>query len=221
MDKLLYISEIYEPEGDLKGIPLPIIDRMLYHQTEQGNDINVDIFEESRTVNRMSGGFDWDKTGKVEGNDYWSKILNKLDFRQFYETHPEFIPEDYFSSENPEELFGIHTIEKDMNITQEGDEISKQKEEEEERIQIVKALRKYNEFIEILYMNNIGYEIGYDDHTIYFLLKERISSASLLKIIEDLNKENGELYVDYAEDYMMNKDGFIKHMNHFNGYEPI
>ena len=68
-------------KGQLKDFPKEVVERMLECQAEQGNDIDVQIFEDDRTASAINGGFDWKKT--IEGSEFWIKVIFYRDFSVF------------------------------------------------------------------------------------------------------------------------------------------
>ena len=77
--------ESYIPKGDLKGFPKEIIARMLECQVEQGNKIDVSVFERDNCNSIVKGGFYWPDT--KEGSDFWSEVIRKKDFALFFEEY--------------------------------------------------------------------------------------------------------------------------------------
>jgi hypothetical protein len=58
---------------ELEGVPISIINKMLYYQVEQGNDEDVTIFQNRINASKKYGGFNWYLT--AEGHSFWAKIL--------------------------------------------------------------------------------------------------------------------------------------------------
>ena len=77
--------ENYIPKGDLKGFPREIIARMLECQEEQGNKIDVSVFERDNCNSITKGGFYWPDT--KEGSEFWSEVIRKKDFALFFEEY--------------------------------------------------------------------------------------------------------------------------------------
>lgn len=79
--------ENYIPKGDLIGFPKEIIARMLECQVEQGNKIDVSVFERENCNSIMKGGFYWYDT--KEGSEFWDEVIIKKDFALFFERYPK------------------------------------------------------------------------------------------------------------------------------------
>jgi len=85
--KLKYINQNYIPKGQLEGFPLEIIDKIIEKQVEQGNEANVEVFEDNITIDRDLGGFDWIDT--EEGREFWLKVINNKEFNLFFKKYPK------------------------------------------------------------------------------------------------------------------------------------
>ena len=79
--------ENYVPKGDLIGFPKEIIARMLDCQEEQGNKIDISVFEENKFYGKAEGGFDWNKTKEAEL--FWFKVITEKNFNLFFEKYPK------------------------------------------------------------------------------------------------------------------------------------
>lgn len=60
--------------GQIEGYPIEIVERMLYYQMEQGNQEDVEVFQNKVDSNLKSGGFNWSKS--LEGIGFWSRVIN-------------------------------------------------------------------------------------------------------------------------------------------------
>jgi len=67
-------SNKYKPKGDLEGLPMEIIAIMLFEQVNQGNPLDVSVFESDRNSGSPNGGF----THRVTylGNEFWKTVLD-------------------------------------------------------------------------------------------------------------------------------------------------
>lgn len=75
--------------GDLKGIPAPVVERMLYNQVAQGNKRNIEIFQFRKDTRNRLGGFNWGDTEQEgEGNLFWSEIFNYNNYKLFFNKYP-------------------------------------------------------------------------------------------------------------------------------------
>lgn len=91
----------YKPKGELVGIPIDIIDRMLDNQLAQGNPEDISVFENIRSAGSSTGGFNWSvslernllpKEGMLSvysASSFWDKILDDKNFNVFYELYPK------------------------------------------------------------------------------------------------------------------------------------
>ena len=79
--------ENYEPKGDLKGFPKEIIARMIECQVEQGNKIDVSVFERDNYNSLIKGGFHWPDT--KEGFVFWRDVLQFKNFALYFEKYPK------------------------------------------------------------------------------------------------------------------------------------
>ncbi|MDY3443427.1 hypothetical protein PG616_01015 [Riemerella anatipestifer] len=75
----------YTPKGEIADIPKPIIKRMLEEQKEQGNDIDISVFENRKDVAKSEGGFDWILS--KEGNGFWIKVIKYKLYDSFFEKY--------------------------------------------------------------------------------------------------------------------------------------
>ena len=74
-------------KGQLEGFPREIVDRMLECQVEQGNPKNVSIFERMPDADKGMKGFNWRDT--IEGGNWWSKVIDDINFDTFFEKYPK------------------------------------------------------------------------------------------------------------------------------------
>lgn len=87
-DKLIILQGKHQDQkGDIWDFPIEVIDKMVEHQIEQGNEYDVKVFQRlSRTSKRISGGFSWYETS--EGSDFWEKVICEKRFDLFFEKYP-------------------------------------------------------------------------------------------------------------------------------------
>lgn len=86
------LEEYYKPQvlsykGDIAGFPFEVVDKMLHYQKQQGNKMNIAVFEECRFKNDLDGGFSWDKT--TEGYHFWQEVIGTKYFNRFFEVYPK------------------------------------------------------------------------------------------------------------------------------------
>jgi len=67
-------SNKYKPKGDLEGLPMEIIASMLYEQVNQGNPLDVSVFESDRNSGRPNGGFG--HLTSSNGKEFWKNVLD-------------------------------------------------------------------------------------------------------------------------------------------------
>ena len=76
-------------KGQLKGFPQHVVELMLKRQVEQGNERNVEVFEEYAAADKSDGGFDWDYTS--EGVAFWFDVIEFGKFDITQQPEPELI----------------------------------------------------------------------------------------------------------------------------------
>ena len=67
--------------GEIKDFPIEVVQKMVEEQVKQGDDADVTAFQES-----PYSGFLWLKT--KDGVDFWNAIIEKKNFKLFFETYP-------------------------------------------------------------------------------------------------------------------------------------
>lgn len=75
-----------EYKGKLKGFPKEVVEKMLERQEEQGNARDISVFEKSPMIDRISGGFNWEKS--IEHSAFWREVLYKKNFKIFFDKYP-------------------------------------------------------------------------------------------------------------------------------------
>lgn len=76
------IPEGYVPSGELRGIPMEIIERMLECQYELTGGASLESFEVS-----SNNSFNFSRT--IEGRDFWNNVLVERKYRIFFDRYPE------------------------------------------------------------------------------------------------------------------------------------
>lgn len=74
--------------GCLEKIPIPVVQRMLAIQVEQGNQEDITVFQRNLDTPKRFGGFNWNETND-EGTKFWARIINYKDYRGFFEKYRE------------------------------------------------------------------------------------------------------------------------------------
>ena len=76
--------------GQLTNMPIEIVERMLFHQQQQGNKLDVNVFKNKKDAPRNAGGFDWvDTAGFGEGTKFWAKVIISRNTDVFFERYPK------------------------------------------------------------------------------------------------------------------------------------
>lgn len=73
--------------GDLKGFPTEIVEKMLERQVEQGNPKDVSVFEKVRSSTKPENGFNWHDT--IEGIEFWCAVLLFKKIYVFFAKYPK------------------------------------------------------------------------------------------------------------------------------------
>lgn len=76
------IPEGYIPFGELRGIPMEIIERMLECQYELTGDASLESLEVS-----SNNSFNFART--IDGLDFWNEVLVEREYRIFFDRYPE------------------------------------------------------------------------------------------------------------------------------------
>jgi uncharacterized protein YjdB len=74
--------------GDLAGIPVGVVIRMLEEQEKQGNKVNIKVFQRNCCADRINGGFDWTDTNI--GHAFWDNVIFNKNFDNFFKEYPEY-----------------------------------------------------------------------------------------------------------------------------------
>ena len=82
----MYNVTIKDQKGQLAGIPIPIIEKMLQEQSLQGNPIDISVFQKDRTFGRAQKGFTW--TNSEKGLLFWDNILADKYYNDFFKEFP-------------------------------------------------------------------------------------------------------------------------------------
>lgn len=73
--------------GEIEGLPIEVVKKMLERQVEQGNEENIEVFQNYRTCMKSMGGFNWDDT--IEKGEFWKAVLCYDLFSLFFQKHPK------------------------------------------------------------------------------------------------------------------------------------
>lgn len=84
-----YLDEMfgtYCQKGDLEGLPIDIIERMVMYQHFQTGRADTSVFEKGRCAYSSRGGVDWCRT--PEGANFWYNVLVEEDFSLYFKKYP-------------------------------------------------------------------------------------------------------------------------------------
>lgn len=73
--------------GELKGFPLEVVQKMVEYQVKQGNEANVEVFQDNVWSSDVNGGFFWADTEEDSG--FWHNIISNKNFDLFFEKYPK------------------------------------------------------------------------------------------------------------------------------------
>lgn len=77
----------YDLIGDIKDFPIEVVEKMIEKQIEQGNKIDLKIFQRNNASSADFGGFDWVKT--FEGSMFWREVTQERNFNLFFKRYPK------------------------------------------------------------------------------------------------------------------------------------
>lgn len=84
-------------EGELEGFPEEIVQWMLQHQEDAGNELDVTVFEANRCAASSGGGFNW---GDTKEENFCKQVIGVRNFNCFFDKYPknnkEFIPGKWY-----------------------------------------------------------------------------------------------------------------------------
>ena len=72
--------------GDIAGIPIEIVERMLDHQRYQTGVVDITIFQYIKGTTKHFGGFDW--CSSSEGGTFWWRVLYHGNHNEFFNKYP-------------------------------------------------------------------------------------------------------------------------------------
>ena len=72
-------------KGQLEGFPLEVVKAMIEEQVNQGNEPNVEVFQNRADQNKPEGGFYW--SGSKQGYDFWKEVIEYANFKYFFENY--------------------------------------------------------------------------------------------------------------------------------------
>ena len=73
--------------GDIAGVPIEFVRKMVEEQVRQGNKADVSIFQECANRDKKHGGFEWEET--EDGFEFWDMVVLYKEFDEFFEKYPK------------------------------------------------------------------------------------------------------------------------------------
>ena len=73
--------------GEIKDLPIEVVQKMVEEQVRQGNKADVKVFQERCKASKWAGGFDWEKT--ENGYYFWAMVFVCKEFDVFFEKYPK------------------------------------------------------------------------------------------------------------------------------------
>lgn len=74
-------------EGEIKGFPQEVVEKMLERQVEQGKKRDITVFEDKANASTVFGGFNWSNT--IEGVQFWLDVIDKKLWEVFFDKYPK------------------------------------------------------------------------------------------------------------------------------------
>lgn len=130
--------------GDIKDLPIEVVEKMIEEQVKQGNCPNVEVFQKYNRADRKRGGFNWSNTD--DGMDFWSNVINDCDFDLFFKKYPKKAKLVYIVGDSEVGMDIIKTLEKYGGIN-----VHDYKGTENDCVYYIEPNKN---FIEICYINN-------------------------------------------------------------------
>ena len=82
--------------GYIKDFPIEVVEKMIEYQVQQGNPEDITVFQDNKTWNKGTGGFEWvdtdvreDRSGKI---NFWSSVINHKNWGTFFNRFPKYPP---------------------------------------------------------------------------------------------------------------------------------
>lgn len=133
-------------KGELEGVPINIINKMLYYQVAQGNDKDVTVFQDRIAAGRTTKGFSWDLT--PEGHSFWEEIIRRRNYDHYETRYPS-------SFKNTLRIIIIPRLEKMYN----------------DELKFIEYLREINASPKIILKSSemlLHYKTRLDEYKLYF-----------------------------------------------------
>lgn len=68
--------------GDVLGFPIEVLQKMMYEQYNQGNPMDIKVFQNKKDATTYNGGFYWEET--IDGYEFWKEVINNENFELFF-----------------------------------------------------------------------------------------------------------------------------------------
>lgn len=85
--KAIFKVEQSDLVGDIKDMPIEVVEKMIEEQVAQGNCPNVEIFQKNATTDADEGGFNWCRTNG--GSSFWIEVIEGGNFELFFDKYPK------------------------------------------------------------------------------------------------------------------------------------
>ena len=116
--KAIFKVEQSDLVGDIKDMPIEVVEKMIEEQVAQGNCPNVEIFQKNLTADTADGGFNWEDT--EDGEDFWMEVIDDGNFELFFEKYPKKPNLVYIVGDSEIGMDIIKTLEKYGGINEHG-----------------------------------------------------------------------------------------------------
>lgn len=116
--KTIFKVEQSDLVGDIKDMPIEVVEKMIEEQVAQGNCPNVEIFQKNLTADNVDGGFNWYKSDG--GSGFWIEVIENDNFELFFEKYPKKPNLVYIVGDSEIGMDIIKTLEKYGGINEHG-----------------------------------------------------------------------------------------------------
>lgn len=116
--KTIFKVEQSDLVGDIKDMPIEVVEKMIEEQVAQGNCPNVEIFQKNLTADNVDGGFNWYESDG--GSEFWIEVIENDNFELFFEKYPKKPNLVYIVGDSEIGMDIIKTLEKYGGINEHG-----------------------------------------------------------------------------------------------------
>lgn len=85
--KAIFKVEQSDLVGDIKEMPIEVVEKMIEEQVAQGNYPNVEVFQHNASTDADKGGFNWYKSN--DGAEFWIEVIEGGNFELFFVKYPK------------------------------------------------------------------------------------------------------------------------------------